>query len=87
MDVRHFLPGKEGIGILTTKENSAASGIKKGTRIDISDEDGRIVLRPITRDFIDSLYGRFKGSKLVEALEADRARENAREEAKIARFR
>ncbi len=62
-------------------------GIKKGTTIDISDEDGRIVLRPITRQYIDGLYGRFKGFKLVEALEAERARENAREEAEIARFR
>ena len=61
-------------------------GIKKGTPIDISEEDGRIVLRPIT-DYIDRLYGRFKGSRLVEALEVERARDKEREDAKFARFR
>ena len=62
-------------------------GIKKGTPIDISEEKGRLILQPITREFVNGLRGRFKRSKLVEALEAERARDKEREDAKFARFR
>ena len=50
-------------------------GIKKGTRISITEEKGRIVLEPITPDFIHSLMGSLKGSGALEELMADRRRE------------
>jgi len=52
-------------------------GIKDGTRIQITlDEDAReIVLTPITREYVHSLRGRFKGKGLLKALMADRKEE------------
>ncbi|MDP2999465.1 MAG: AbrB/MazE/SpoVT family DNA-binding domain-containing protein [Bryobacterales bacterium] len=50
-------------------------GITKGTRISITEEKGRIVLQPITRDFIHSLMGSLKGTGALEELMADRRRE------------
>jgi len=53
-------------------------GIKKGTRISITEEKGRIVLEPITPDFIHSLMGSLKGTGALEELMADRRRERDR---------
>ena len=50
-------------------------GIKKGTRISITEEDGRIVLKPITPDFIHSLMGIAKGTGAWEEFVAERRRE------------
>lgn len=50
-------------------------GIKKGTRIAIIEEKGRIVLEPITPDFIHSLMGSLKGSGAFEEFVAERRRE------------
>jgi AbrB family looped-hinge helix DNA binding protein len=52
-------------------------GIKEGTRIEISlDERGqRIILTPITREYIHSLRGKYKGKGLLKALMADKRRE------------
>ncbi len=52
-------------------------GIKEGTRIQIEvDETGhRIILTPITREYIHSLRGKYKGRGLLKALEEDRKRE------------
>ena len=50
-------------------------GIKKGTRISITEEKGRIVLEPITRDCIHSLIGILEGTGALEELMADRRRE------------
>ncbi len=50
-------------------------GIKKGTRISITEEKGRIVLEPITPDSIRSLMGSLKGTGALEELMADRRRE------------
>jgi AbrB family looped-hinge helix DNA binding protein len=52
-------------------------GIKEGTRIEISlDEKGqRIILTPITREYIHSLRGKYKGKGLLKALMADKRRE------------
>ena len=38
-------------------------GIKEGTRIQIelNEDAGEIVLKPITREFVHSLRGKFKG--------------------------
>jgi len=50
-------------------------GIKKGTRISITEDKGRIVLEPITRDCIHSLIGILEGTGALEELMADRRRE------------
>ena len=52
-------------------------GIKAGTRIQVElDEDNaQIILTPITREYIESWRGKFKGAGLLEELAADRARE------------
>ncbi|MCA1576733.1 MAG: AbrB/MazE/SpoVT family DNA-binding domain-containing protein [Acidobacteria bacterium] len=51
--------------------------IKEGTRIQIEvDEDAHeIILKPITRQFIQSLRGKYKGSGLVNELMAEKNRE------------
>ena len=52
-------------------------GIKEGTRIQInvSDDEKEIILTPITREYVHSLRGRFKGKGLLKALMADRKKE------------
>jgi AbrB family looped-hinge helix DNA binding protein len=52
-------------------------GIKEGTRIQIdSDEkEGVITLRPITREYVHSVRGRYKGKGLLKALMADKKKE------------
>lgn len=52
-------------------------GIKQGTRIHVEcDEEGRrIVLTPITPDFIQSLRGKYKGRGLVRSLMEEKQRE------------
>ena len=52
-------------------------GIKEGTRIQIEldEEAGEIILKPITREFVHSLRGKFKGKGLLKALMAEKKRE------------
>ena len=52
-------------------------GIKEGTRIQISvDDDAKeIILTPITRDYVHSLRGKFRGKGLLKALMADKRKE------------
>lgn len=52
-------------------------GIKEGTRIQIElDEDSRqIILKPITREYIHSLRGRYRGKGLLKALQAEKNKE------------
>lgn len=54
-------------------------GIKSGTRIkvEVDEENGQIILRPITREYIHSLRGRLKGKGLLEELAAEKERERA----------
>jgi len=54
-------------------------GIKKGTRIriEVSEDAKRIILTPITRAFIHSLRGRFKGAKLLRTLMIEKKKESA----------
>ena len=63
-------------------------GIKPGTRLNFSEEKGRIVVQPVTKAFIDSFCGIFKlkpGEKsAVQELLADRDRERAREDRELA---
>ena len=55
-------------------------GIKEGTRIQIEvDESAKeIILKPITREYVHSLRGRFKGKGLLKALMVDRKKERER---------
>jgi AbrB family looped-hinge helix DNA binding protein len=53
-------------------------GIKAGTKIQIMDENERIVLQPITREYIHSLRGKFRGKGLLKALAAEKKREKER---------
>lgn len=52
-------------------------GIKEGTRIQIelNEEAGEIVLKPITREFVHSVRGKFKGKGLLKALMAEKKKE------------
>jgi AbrB family looped-hinge helix DNA binding protein len=52
-------------------------GIKEGTRIQIElrKAENEIVLKPITREYIHSLRGKFRGKGLIEDLMAEKKRE------------
>jgi len=52
-------------------------GIKEGTRIQINDNGNEIILTPITREYVHSLRGKFKGKGLLKALMAEKKREAA----------
>lgn len=51
--------------------------IKPGTRIEIEvdEEHQRIILTPITREYVNSLRGKYKGKGLLKALMAEKKRE------------
>jgi AbrB family looped-hinge helix DNA binding protein len=66
-------------------------GIKKGTRIKVSESDDQIILTPLTpqiiRQKIEKLYGSVKGGpSLTKELEAERARDKEKEERRIERW-
>ena len=52
-------------------------GIKEGTRIqvDIDEQAHRIILTPVTRDYIQNLRGKYKGKRLLTALAVEKKRE------------
>lgn len=52
-------------------------GIKDGTylQIDVDVMNGKIILTPITREYIHSLRGKYKGKGLMKALMAEKKRE------------
>ncbi|MBM4030486.1 MAG: AbrB/MazE/SpoVT family DNA-binding domain-containing protein [Planctomycetes bacterium] len=50
-------------------------GIKPGTRVNFREEEGRIVLRPVTRDAIRKVRGMLKGSGVLQGLMEERRRE------------
>ena len=51
--------------------------IKEGTRIqvEINEQTHQIILTPITREYIYSLRGKFKGKGLLKALMEEKKRE------------
>ena len=55
--------------------------IKKGTKVEVTDRDGRIVLEPVNRGTIRRLRGILKGTRALEDLIADRARDREKEDA------
>lgn len=52
-------------------------GIKEGTRIQIelNEDTKEIVLKPITREYVHSLRGKFKGKGLLKTLMAEKKKE------------
>lgn len=52
-------------------------GMKQGTRVqvDVDEQTNKIVLTPITREYIQSLHGKYKGKDLLKALAAEKKRE------------
>ncbi len=51
-------------------------GIKKGTLITFVEDDGRIIVQPVTREFIRGLRGSLKGEpSALRALLEERKRE------------
>ena len=52
-------------------------GIKEGTRIqiEVDDKANLIVLKPITRQYVHSLRGKYRGKGLLKALMAEKKRE------------
>jgi AbrB family looped-hinge helix DNA binding protein len=55
-------------------------GIKEGTRIllELDEEAKHIVLKPITRESISRLRGKYRGSGILKALAEDRKWEKNR---------
>ena len=52
-------------------------GIKEGTylQIDVDEANKRLILTPVTREYVHSLRGKYKGKGLMKALMADKKRE------------
>jgi AbrB family looped-hinge helix DNA binding protein len=52
-------------------------GIREGTRVqvDVDEQAHRIILTPVTRDYIQNLHGKYKGKRLLTALAAEKKRE------------
>jgi len=52
-------------------------GIREGTRfqVKVDDKARRIILKPITRQYIHSLRGKYRGRGLVRSLMAEKRRE------------
>jgi AbrB family looped-hinge helix DNA binding protein len=55
--------------------------IRKGTKMEVTDQGGRIVLEPVNRGTIRRLRGILKGTRALEDLMADRARDREKEDA------
>ena len=49
--------------------------IEEGTKAQVYEENGHIVLKPITSKYIKSLRGSLKGTKAMEVFMAERKRE------------
>jgi AbrB family looped-hinge helix DNA binding protein len=52
-------------------------GIKEGThlQIDVDEVNHRLILTPVTREYVHSLRGKYKGKGLMKALMAEKKRE------------
>ena len=52
-------------------------GIKDGTylQIDVDEIAKKIILTPVTREYVHSLRGKYKGKGLMKALMAEKKRE------------
>lgn len=51
-------------------------GIRQGTPVSLTEDNGRIILQPITREYIESLRGSLKGERsALDYLLQERKRE------------
>lgn len=52
-------------------------GIKAGThiQIDLDESNKRIILTPVTREYVNNLRGKYKGKGLMKALQAEKEQE------------
>ncbi|MGD0752890.1 MAG: AbrB/MazE/SpoVT family DNA-binding domain-containing protein [Anaerolineales bacterium] len=52
-------------------------GIQEGTyiQIEVDEANKRLILTPVTREYIHSLRGKYKGKGLMKALMAEKNRE------------
>jgi AbrB family looped-hinge helix DNA binding protein len=51
-------------------------GIRKGTQVAFIEDNGRLILQPLTREFVSKLRGSLKGKpSLLDILLEDRKRE------------
>lgn len=48
-------------------------GIRNGTMLSVDEENGRLVVQPVTREFIESLKGSLKGGASEGSVLSDRA--------------
>ncbi len=48
--------------------------------MELDEDNARIILTPITREYIHNLRGKFRGLGLLEELKASRARDRERED-------
>jgi AbrB family looped-hinge helix DNA binding protein len=53
-------------------------GITEGTRIVITDNGREIILRPITREYLQSLRGSLKGSGALDVLMEERKKDKGK---------
>lgn len=55
-------------------------GVTEGTRIqvDVEQSGNRIILTPITPEYVQRLRGKYKGKALLKALAAEKDRERER---------
>jgi AbrB family looped-hinge helix DNA binding protein len=61
-------------------------GITEKTRIYVYEEDGKIILKPITREYIHSMRGMLKGTNAMEVLKEARAFDRQKEEERLQRW-
>ena len=66
----------KGQGVIPSKIRHAL-GVKEGTylQIDVDEQTKKIILTPITREYVHSLRGRYKGKGLMKALLAEKLQE------------
>lgn len=57
--------------LVIPKEVREALDLHPGTTLRVVVKEGRIILEPLKERIVDRLYGKFKGEKLLEALEAE----------------
>ena len=61
--------------VVLPKEVRDKLGIQPGATLRIVVSGGKIEIEPLPKKLADRLYGRFSGSKLVQALENEHVRE------------
>jgi len=64
-------------------------GIKAGTRIqvELDEENSQIILKPITREYIERMAGKFRGLPLLEDLKRERKLDKGSEDRKLDRLK